>query len=137
MKLLPVFIIIICLVFGCDSLKGPTGPDGPQGEKGEQGPKGKTGEKGDQGDQGESGKDFEFITIVGYLSPGDPEYWIFETGYSLERCIISVHVSFDYGSEAFWLEPSWIFVLDTISIYNDEKADSGNRYRIIIASEPD
>lgn len=61
MKWLPVLIMIICLVSGCDQLKGPTGPDGPRGEKGttgdtgSQGEKGNTGSRGEQGTQGEIG----------------------------------------------------------------------------------
>ena len=121
-------ILIFCFIFCCDAIEGPTGPEGEKGEKGNTGP---------QGEQGESGKDCEFTVILGYLDPGEPEYWIFETGYSLERCIISVWVSFDYGAYAAWFEPTWIFVSDTISIYNDEKADSGNRYRIIIVTKKD
>jgi len=62
MKLLPVLILIFVLIFGCDSLKGPTGPEGLPGIKGDtgetgiQGEKGNTGETGDPGSQGEQGE---------------------------------------------------------------------------------
>jgi len=122
-------LFILILISGCESLTGD------QGIRGEQGIKGEKGDTGQHGDQGEPGKDLKFTQIIGYLAPGEPEYWIFETGIALERCIISVHVSIDDFNPTAWLEPSWIFVLDTISIYNDDLANSGDRYVIIIASE--
>ncbi len=51
MKPLPVLILIITLIFGCDSLRGPTGHLGPQGEKGDTGETGPQGEKGDTGEE--------------------------------------------------------------------------------------
>ncbi len=62
MKLLPVLILIITLIFGCDVFRGPSGHLGPQGEKGDtgetspQGEKGDTGEKGDPGPEGPQGE---------------------------------------------------------------------------------
>jgi hypothetical protein len=56
MKLLPVIILTIFLVSGCDSFRGPTGPQGEHGEKGEQGEKGEKGYTGGEGEQGEKGE---------------------------------------------------------------------------------
>ena len=144
MKLLPILILPIVLIFGCDSFKGPTGPHGEQGETGEsvQGEKGDTGEpgpegtqgeqgeKGDHGEQGEPGKDFEFTVFEGKLAPGNPEYWIIEIGFELKRCLVSVRV-------LNILVPTWWKLEDSILIYNDSEADSGDEYVIIIASEPE
>ncbi|GAJ22301.1 unnamed protein product, partial [marine sediment metagenome] len=131
-----------------ESVQGEKGEPGEsvQGEKGEpgepgpEGPQGEKGNKGDQGKQGFPGKDFEFTIIEGKLAPGDPEFWIFDTGLDLQWCIISVHVVF-YGSiedlTISWLEPMWWIVSEEVLIYNDDLANSGDSYRIIIASEPD
>jgi len=48
MKLLPFSIMIIFLIFSCDSLKGPTGPQGEQGETGETGNTGPAGDNYEQ-----------------------------------------------------------------------------------------
>jgi len=122
MKFLPVLILTICLCSGCDTFKGPTGPEGLQGEKGEQGPQ---------------GENAEFTILEGNLCAGDPYSWNFKTGLDLQRCIIAVHVSKGLNSTPYFFEPSWCFKLYTICILNDEMADSDDRYRIIIASEPD
>jgi len=129
MKLLSVLILIIFLFFGCDNLKGPAGPQGEQGETGE-GIQGEKGETGEPGEQGEPGKDFEFTVIEGKLSPGDPEYWIIEIGFNIVRCLVSVRVS-------YFIEPTWYKSIDSIFIVNDDDADSGDEYVIIIASEPE
>jgi len=143
-KLIPILILTFFLIFGCDSLRGPTGPDGAQGEKGDQGEQGEQGlqgesqtglegpqgEKGDQGKQGEPGKDFVFTVIEGKLAGGDPDYWIIETGLDISRSIISVYIG---GG----IEPTWFRIWDNILIINDDDSDSGDEYVIIIASEPD
>lgn len=144
MKILLFITLIFFFVFGCDSLRGPTGPEGPQGEKGDtgesiQGEKGKTGDKGDtgntgsegqKGEQGIPGKDFEFTIFEGTLAPGDPDYWIIEIGFDLSRSLISVYIG---GGSV----PNWFRFWNDIYILNDEFANSGNEYTVIIASEPD
>jgi len=200
MKFLPVLILAVFIVSGCDSLKGPTGSVGPHGEKGEQGPEGETGldgaqgdkgetglqgEQGDQGEKGETGidgahgnqgdkgnpgdpgidgaqgeqgvqgnkgdigsrgvqglqgnpgKDAKFTIFEGTLVSGDPYWWLIETDIILEKCIISVRVSVGSDFMPPYIEPDWFFKWDTIYIMNDVSADSGDRYYIIIASEPD
>ncbi len=130
MKLLPVLILTFFLIFGCDSLKGPAGPQGEQGETGEHGEKGNTGSKGSQGEQGEPGKDFEFTIIEGTLAGGDPEYWEIKIGFAINRSIVTVRIG-------YFFEPTWYQWYDDIWIINDDDADSGDEYIIIIASEPD
>jgi len=133
MKNLLTLIFIFCFIFCCDSLKGPTGPEGQHGKTGETGEKGDTGDTGNtgqKGEQGEPGKNLEFIIIDGKLAPGDPEYWVIETISDLPSCFISVYVS-------NVIKPTWWRFWDEIWIINDELSDSGDEYRIIIASEPD
>ena len=61
MKKLSFMILITILLFGCDSLKGPTGPQGEQGE------------------QGEDGENAEITVISGTLHESDivdSSYWL-------------------------------------------------------------
>jgi len=144
MKFIPVLILTILLVSGCDTFRGPSGPDGSQGDQGIQGEKGDSGDKGDagdkgdvglqgdqgiQGEKGEPGKNAEFTIIEGKLSPGEPDYWIIETDSELNLCLISVYVS-------NIIEPDWYKMGNDIWIFNDELSNSGDSYRIIIASDP-
>ena len=47
--------MLLCLMLGCESLKGPPGDKGDQGDPGVAGEPGDKGDKGDKGDQGEPG----------------------------------------------------------------------------------
>ena len=46
------YLVIVALIFGCDSLKGPVGPPGEQGSPGPQGEQGPAGPQGEPGTDG-------------------------------------------------------------------------------------
>lgn len=110
MKLLPVLILTLLLIFCCDSLKGPAGPQGEQGETGEtgepgpegsQGETGETGEPGPEGPQGEKGEAVYTEIAV------DEEYgslfitdatWSYETGLFSEGPLIVTGIAKNVGT---------------------------------------
>lgn len=103
MKLLPILILIIGLIFGCDSLKGPIGPQGEQGEPGVgiQGEKGETGEPGPEGPQGEKGEavytEIAFDEEKGSLIISDAT-WSYEIGLFSEGPLVVTGTAKNIGT---------------------------------------
>ena len=142
MRFLFVVILAVCLISGCDSLKGPTGPDGPQGEQGTQGEKGDTGENGDtgspgdqgiqgekgdtglQGDQGEKGDTGEKGEAVytdvaideekGFLLITDAS-WSYENGWLSDYSLVTTGLAKNVGTT----------LLDDVTIYIKAYDSSG------------
>lgn len=118
MKKLSFMILITILLFGCDSLKGPTGPQGEQGE------------------QGEDGENAEITVISGTLHEGDivdSSYWLIPTEQIPENWLVIVYVR--AGLPYPWFEPDWDLLTDdegitTVAIYKGETV-SGYEYRIV------